>query len=311
MSKQSALSMMTALIMVIALFAAGMGLFWPHRGEPYTRETLRGEVVTIAGQGLYRYDSLSLATQAQAQDVVTLVIGLPLLLVSSWMARRGSRRGSLRGKLLLTGTLGYFLYAYMSMTFLSAYNELFLAYVALFSLSFFAFILSMMSFDLATLPQHFSTHLPRRTIAGVLFASAAFLLLAWLGRIIPPLLQGQTPALENATTLVIQGMDLALIVPSLILAGILLLRRSAWGFLLTSVMVLKMVTLGAAVSAMGVTMWLTGVAISPVELVVFLTITLINTGLAFLLLKHVVAQVETPRAFKRPNSPTTLPKGAR
>ena len=47
----------------------------------------------------------------------------------------------------------------------------------------------------------------------------AFLVLAWLGRVMAPLLQNTPPPLENTTTLVIQFMDLALIVPVVVLAG--------------------------------------------------------------------------------------------
>ena len=49
---------------------------------------------------------------------MTLAVGLPLLVVAAWLAFRGS----LRGQLLLTGTLGFFLYTYMSMCMLTAYN---------------------------------------------------------------------------------------------------------------------------------------------------------------------------------------------
>jgi hypothetical protein len=95
----------------------------------------------------------------------------------------------------------------------------------------------MMSFDLASLPQHFSTRLPRGWIAALLFIVGAFLTVAWLGKIINPALNGTTPALENTTTFVIQAMDLSLIVPLAVLSGILLLRHSAWGYLLTSVFI--------------------------------------------------------------------------
>ena len=107
-------------------------------------------------------------------DLVTLVLGLPLLAISFWL----TLRDSLRGRLLLTGTLGFILYTYISMCFGAAYNRLFLVYVALFGLSLYAFILSMMSFDLKTLPAHFSAKLPRRWIAGLLFFAAAFLAFA-------------------------------------------------------------------------------------------------------------------------------------
>jgi hypothetical protein len=244
---------------------------------------MRGEEVVLFGQGLYRYESIGAAAQVQAADAVTLALAVPLLLVSLWLALRGS----LRGQLLLAGTLGYFLYTYMSMAFLAAYNSLFLVYVALFALSLYAFVLTMLSFNLAELPNRFSSKLPRRAIAGLLFGAGAFLLIAWLGRIIPPLLQGVDPVLENATTLVIQAMDLGLIVPLAFLAGILLLRRSAWGYLLASVAVMKFLTMGAAVSAMGIYMLLSGVEVSVVELGVFPTITVVNAILAILLLKDV------------------------
>jgi hypothetical protein len=237
----------------------------------------------IYGHGLYSYDTVSSAAQAKANDLVTLVLGLPLLMLSTWLAFRSS----LRGQLLLTGTLGFFLYTYVSMAFLAAFNPLFLVYTALYSLSLFAFVLSMMSYDLDALPGRFSERLPRGWIAGLLFAIGGFLLLAWLGRILPPVLRGQTPLLENATTMVIQAMDLGLILPLAVLSGFLLLRRSAWGYLLASVALMKGMTMGIAVSAMGVSMALAGVPESLGILGPFLLITLLNLVMAVVLLRNV------------------------
>jgi len=85
----------------------------------------------------------------------------------------------------------------------------------------------------------------------VFFFTAAFLSLAWLGRIAATFAPGAIPALENITSMFIQAMDLALIVPLCVLAAVLLVRRSPWGYLLASVAVLKFVTMGLAVSLMG------------------------------------------------------------
>lgn len=290
MKNQFAMRWLIPLIGLLALFAAAMGLFDQTPGEPYAHTNHRGEEVMINGHGLYFFDTISLAAQQEGNDLIILTVGLPLLAISTWLAFRGS----LRGRLALTGTLGFFLYTYMSMSMLSSYNALFLVYVALFSLSLFAFILSMMSFDLTDLPQHFSARLPRGWIAGLMFLVGGFLLLAWLGRIVPPLLQNQTPALENTTTLVIQAMDLGLIVPLAILSGILLLRRSPWGYLLASVTLLKGVTLGLAVSAMAINMALKGLAESMAIMIPFLIITLLNLLMAVLLLKNVDAREESP-----------------
>jgi hypothetical protein len=197
-------------------------------------------------------------------------------------------RGSLRGRLLLTGTMGFFLYTYMSMSMLTAYNVLFLVYVALFTMSLYAFILCMLSFDLDELPRHFSDKLPHGWIAGVLFAVGGFLFLAWIGRVVPELLHPETAAmLENTTTQVIQAMDLALIVPLAVLGGILLLRRSAWGYLLASVAILKGLTMSLAVSTMAINMALKGVSDSLGIMIPFLVLTALNMVMVVLLLLNI------------------------
>ena len=284
MKHKAALKWLVALIATLALFAASMGLFYRSPGESYTYTNHRGETVTINGHGLYYYDTVSSAAQEQGNDIVTLIVGIPLLMTSTWFAFHHS----LRGQLLLSGTLGFFLYTYLSMSMLTSFNALFLVYVALFTLSLAAFSLSLLSFDLNELPKHFSDHLPRRSIAGLMFLIGGFLAFAWLGKIATPLLNEQQPALENTTTMVIQALDLGLIVPLAIFAGILLLRRSPLGYLLASVFVLKAITLGLAVSAMAVNMSLAGVPDSALVAVPFLVITAVNLVIAVLLLKNVV-----------------------
>ncbi len=305
MKNQSSLKWLIPLIGSLALFAVLMGLYYQTPGQPYPLTSFRGEQVTINGHGLYFYDTVSTAAQMQANDLIALVVGLPLLIASTWLAFRGS----LRGRLLLTGTLAFFLYTYMSMSMLTAYNSLFLVYVALFGLSLYAFILSMLSFDLADLPRHFSSRLPRGWIAAVLFAMGGFLFLAWMGRIVPPLLQNTIPALENTTTLVIQAMDLVLIMPLAILSGVLLLRGTAWGYLLASVTVLKGLTMALAVSTMGINMALNGVADSSIILGIFIVLTILNLISAVLLLKNVKSREEVATQIVGNDLVSISPKG--
>lgn len=270
-------------VFVLALAAALAGLLWPGEGQPYPMTSFRGEQVTINARGLYRWDTLSSAAQMQANDTVTLFLALPLLAVSFWLARRGS----LRGQLLLTGTLGFILYTYITMCFGAAFNPFFPVYVALFSLSLFAVVLAMFSFDLETLPSRFSDRLPRKAVAGLLFVVTAFLGMAWLGRIAAAY-QGQTPLLENVTSMFIQAMDLGIIVPVSALAGVLLLKRSAWGYLLASVMLVKGITLGLAVALMALNMARVGVPISLIELVVFPLFAVANAAMAVTLLRNIL-----------------------
>ena len=74
--------------------------------HPVSFTTVRGEVVDLFGAGIYRYDSVFSGAGNRGTDVVTLVIALPLLVMSVL----GCRRGSLRWQLVLTGALAYFLY---------------------------------------------------------------------------------------------------------------------------------------------------------------------------------------------------------
>jgi len=153
MKNHFALRWLITLIILLALFAAGMGLFYQKSGQPYSYTNHRGETVMINGHGLYYYDTVSFTAQQQGNDLVTLAVGLPLLAISTWLAFRSS----LRGHLLLTGTLGFFLYTYMSMSMLTAYNALFLVYVALFSLSLHAFLVAFAGYGFETVTN------PRRT----------------------------------------------------------------------------------------------------------------------------------------------------
>lgn len=283
MKHQSALKWLIPPIFLLTLFAAAMGLFYEVPGEPYPFTSHRGETVMLNGHGLYFYDTVSSTAQMQGNDLITLVVGLPLLVISTWLAFRGS----LRGQLLLTGTLGFILYTYMSMATLASFNSLFVVYVTLFTLSMYAFILSMMSFELDDLLLHFSDKLPRGWIAGLMFVVAGFFTLAWLGRIFAALQPGAIPALENTTTMVIQFMDLGLIAPAAVLGGILILRRNAWGYLLSSIMMTKGVTLGLAVSTMAINMTLKGVPDSLGIMIPFLVITAANLFMTVVMFKNI------------------------
>jgi hypothetical protein len=122
---------------------------------------------------------------------LTLLVGIPLLLISTFLYRRGS----LRGGLLLTGTLVYFLYVYTSLALAAVYNNLFLIYVALFSAGSFAVVRAFTVFDLQSLTTGFADDMPRRGPALFMFASGLVTLVVWLGPLLSALFQNQSPAL--------------------------------------------------------------------------------------------------------------------
>lgn len=268
-----------ALVMIIIILSAVtsfVGIF-SNKGEgQYTITSIHGEEVTLYGKGIYKNDSISLVAQGIAQDGVVVILGIPMLIVGMVFLRKES----LKGKLLLTGTLGYFLYTYMSYTFLWNYNYLFLVYVLLTSCSLFAFILAIMDIGTAHLRSHFNDKLPTKLIGGfqIFFGSAIGMM--WLGTIAQSLKGGVVPVgLEHYTTLVIQGMDLAFVLPAAILSGILLIKKNNYGYLFSSVIIIKGVSMSTTITAMMVNMMMSGVAVSLVQMIIF---TLLNVGFIYL-----------------------------
>ena len=214
-------------ILALATAGAGAGFFYPDDGSPYTFKTLRGNTVTMYGQGLYKNDILFTAAGFQGQDLVTIFIGIPLLgLITFLYARR-----STRAQFLLTGILGYFLYVYASMALNAAYNNFFLVYVVLFAFSLYAFIVSFSTVDLHVLSPQVISKMPRRAAAAFMFAGGFVTLFVWLLPLISSLIAGEAPELLGSyTTMVTDALDLAVITPAAFISGALILRGRALGY---------------------------------------------------------------------------------
>jgi hypothetical protein len=293
MKYQKPISLLVSFIILCSIVATSYGIFSNQGQGESEYKSIFGETVSIYGKGLYRHESAQIASQAIAQDVVTLFLGIPLLLFSLYLARKGL----LKGRLLLTGTLGYFLYTYVSYSFLSMYNSFFLLYVFLMSASLFAFILAMMSFDIQTLPKYFNEKLPVTFIGSFLLVVSFVFAFMWLGKIVPSLMKDTPPVgLEHYTTLVIQAMDLGFVIPASILAGIWLMKRKPFGFLLASVMIIKEITLLTALSAMMVFQMLAGIKGLSVMLAIVILFNLIVIYCMYLFTKNI-----KERAIKGPS----------
>lgn len=262
-------------IVVLSLISSIGGLFWKttNEEEHIVIQNVHGEEVILqGGNGLYKYDSISAVAQGKASDWVTMILALPCLLFSLY----GFNQNRFRSRLFLCGTLGYFLYTYMSYTFLWTYNSFFLVYVLLMSLSFFALIAGLCTFPINEVPKHYKERFPTKLLGLYQILGAVLIGLLWMGQIIPTF-YGRTPSiLEHYTTLVIQGMDLGFIAPMAILSGILLIQRNKIGFLLSPIMIFKSITMLLCICAMMINMILVGVTVNLVEICLFSTLTVFS-----------------------------------
>lgn len=127
MQYKKTISTLVICIALLASIAAAAGIFIGQGSGQYEFKTIHGQMVTIYGKGLYQHMSADVAIQGIAQDYITLFLASPLLLLSLLWARRGS----LKGKFVLAGTLGYIFLTYLFYMNMAMYNSLFLVYVCL------------------------------------------------------------------------------------------------------------------------------------------------------------------------------------
>ncbi|MBD3288232.1 hypothetical protein GF337_05460, partial [candidate division KSB1 bacterium] len=226
-------TMLVAAIVVLSLGATLTGILSDQGPGRFEHESIRGETVTIYGEGIYKHMSADVAIQGIAQDYVTLIFGIPLLLISFVIARKNS----LRGIFALAGVSGYFLVTYLFYMAMGMYNELFLAYIVLTGTSFFAFFLTVLSIGSENVPDHFSKKFPARFIGGFLIFNSFAIAILWLSIVVPPLISGKIypAAVQHYTTLIVQGMDLSLLLPFSFVIGLLLIRRKPFGYLFAPV----------------------------------------------------------------------------
>ena len=139
-------------------------------------ETLRGATVTLYGEGLYRYDTWLVGAGNRGQDLVVLLVEVPLLLA----AVRWCRRGGPVAAAALVGVLAFFAYFYVSMVFATAQNRLFPLYVAAAALAGFALAGLAARLDVRRVAASLPGRPGRRALTTYLLGLAGALTLAWL-----------------------------------------------------------------------------------------------------------------------------------
>lgn len=244
--------------------AAGVGLLWDGSGAAWSTVSIHGDAVLIYGHGLYRFDNLITAAGFRGVDLVTLVVGVPLLGVGIV----GYQRGSLRGGLLLLGALAFFLYNSASLALGAAYNELFLVYVALLGCSLAGLVLTVRAIDATVLDARIADGFPRRATAAFLFVLTGVFVVVWLVPAVAALVSAAPPPfLDTYTTVVTWVLDLGVVMPASLAAGVLLLRREPAGYLVAAPILIITLMLGPALTSMTIAQLWSGISFTPAELV--------------------------------------------
>jgi hypothetical protein len=243
-SRSQVVIWLSAAIAILAAVACLVGLFWPGGDGRAIATSVHGEEVQLYGEGLYRFDTVFIAAGSRGTDLVTLILGIPILVIATVLYRRGS----LRGGLVLAGVLAYFLYVYASRSLGNAYNGLFLASITPFSASLFAFLATIGSFDREVVSARLAAGRSPRSLSAFLLASAVVTAVVWLQPLIGALAQSDEPKyLDTYTTTVTDFLDLGVIVPTLFVAAALTRRRAALGYVLAVAMLVLLLLVAASI----------------------------------------------------------------
>jgi hypothetical protein len=191
---------------------------------------------------------------------------------------RCSRRGgALWAYLAWIGLLGYSVYTFAIYAFAVHFGPLFLLYVAVFGLSIYALVVGLSRLDYERVKESFSARVPRRSASYLLMAIGGFFYLVWLWAVVPALVAGRVPDdLVKAGLLVnpVHVLDMAVFLPAMLLAGALLLRRRAMGYVLAAFTIsLGIITIQPVSAVRGETpAWGVGAAVAALAVVELVTL---------------------------------------
>jgi hypothetical protein len=181
----------------------------------------------------------------RGQDLFTLVT-VPVLVVAAWQARSGS----FRFHLIWLGLALYYGYSYVMYAF-SPYNDAFLVYVAIISMSGFGMLDGLFRIRVGPVAPAIARY-PQRAVGLFLITVGSLFAVLWLAMLVPAILGDDLPGGRMVYDIpsAVHVLDLSLMLPLLACTGVQLLRRRAGAAILAPVLLCKIVTIGLALLSM-------------------------------------------------------------
>lgn len=199
------LALAYAFSLVIAFIMAGVsavGLLYQTRIYP-------------AGESFYSFI---------ATDVLNFAVGLPILLGSMWLARRGK----LIGLLCWPGALLYVLYRYIANLIAVPFGMMFMPYLFLVALSAYTTIGLVTCIDGGAVRRRLAGIVPVKVAGGVLIGMTIMFVAMDVGAVITAL--ASRPPSEPEHPVYVLIADFTTMIPLCLVGGFLLWRRDPLGY---------------------------------------------------------------------------------
>lgn len=168
------------------------------------------------------YPSDALRQFALANDVTNLLIGVPILVVSVWLDRRGKHIG----RLLWPGALMYALYNYLAYVVALPVSWFYIAYLLIVTLCVYTLMTAFMYIDAERARRRLAGKVPERFSAVVLILLGGFVFMRVFGVIASAQLAAGEVAITERSLLLVD----VLLAPAWIIGGIMLWKKQAFGY---------------------------------------------------------------------------------
>jgi len=236
----------TILIIALSVISSVVGVLNYRTLDFESFVTAGGEQVEILAEGIYKYNVKQWVLSGLPWDIVRLVLGIPLLILSFIFYLKGS----LKGTMIFIGILFSFFYQSLLWAIGWHFNSLFFVYTFTFAFSWITLFLVVLSFDRNRMDHATNKKFPVRLVAIFLFFIAGMLFFKCMGEIVPMLSSGlfKEPFL-GYYNLFDQFIDIGIIIPFVVFTGVLLLKRNVYGFLFSSVGLILFLNIGLSVVA--------------------------------------------------------------
>ncbi|MFZ5807706.1 MAG: hypothetical protein ACOY16_00340 [Chloroflexota bacterium] len=210
----------------------------------------------VFGSYVYR-DNLLVRSGWYGNDLVTLLLAVPLLAIAYILARKQSPRGTV----LWLGMLAYTFYNYAFYLFGAAFNQLYLVYALILILSTLGLIQGLASSDIKVVLCLVVVGRVHRAVGIFIIVVSLILGSFWIATSANYVLTGQLPAMVIAVehpTNVTAALDLWLVVSFGLLAGMWLWWRRAWGYVISAIWTVKGAVYMTALSAAAIATYASG-----------------------------------------------------
>jgi hypothetical protein len=241
------------LVACLSLIAASIGVF---------NQDVYSQVVTS-----------KLLPGTVAQDAITIIAGLVLLILSLT-----TRKADIRKPIIIVSLLAYLFYGYGIYVIERLYNSLYLLYMAIFALSFWSIVYGLVSIN-RDVARNVSVAkwLGYLSAGSLLFTGLLFYFL-WTAQLWPLMQTGTR--VEHTYSIFI--LDMALVLPALIISAILIIRKNALGSIFAPILFFKAFTLLFSVGLGGLLQPLFGQTVPVGETAFYMVLSVVFLALALL-----------------------------